>query len=259
MNVHDALFVVKAFLGISMALQAVEILLLSRRRQLVSVWSRQSLWRDFQSGLPMPNLFGRVLSSEKALPVLASLQLIAAVTLPWFSLSVCVLFLSHLAICIRFRGTFNGGSDMMTFVVLTGVLATIVFPTDTGIRLSLLYVAIHTLLSYFKGGVVKVRHRDWRSGEALGEFLGRSLYPNIRTLGSLFKTKKTLSLICCWSVIVFELSALVWFFSPSNIVLVFALAMTFHFINFVFFGLNRFFWAWLAAWPAVLYSFSHWG
>ena len=35
-----------------------------------------------------------------------------------------------------------------------------------------------------------------------------------------------------------------------------SVAAVFHFLVFYFFGLNRFFWAWVATFPAILYAAS---
>ena len=145
-----------------------------------------------------------------------------------------VLFICQLFISVRFRGTFNGGSDMMTFVILTGVLVGYFWSTKYGF----LYIGINGLYSYFKAGLAKLKNPEWREGSALASFT-----PTLTKWGR----------VLSWPVIIFELAALAVPFIPGLAWPYFILAMLFHLIIFLMFGLNRFFWIWLSAWPSIFY------
>ncbi|MBX3041016.1 MAG: hypothetical protein KF789_09955 [Bdellovibrionaceae bacterium] len=200
----------------------------------------------------------RCLFSRSFFPVLATLEIVSALALAvvpsvgW----VLLLMVSHLMICIRFRGTYNGGSDMMTFVVLTGLLIGLIVGEERGYQIGLLYIALHAGYSYLKAGLVKFAQKDWRTGAALPVFLGRSLLPPARALGLVLESRPVLTAGLSWLVIVFEIAIFGLLFVPEWSLFYAGLALGFHFGNFLLFGLNRFFWIWLAAWPALLSGLS---
>lgn len=149
-------------------------------------------------------------------------------------LAVAALWVTTWLIAIRWRGTFNGGSDFMTFHVLGAWLVSLCFPESE--RICLHYVAIQLTLSYFVAGVAKIRRREWRSGEALAGFLRK------------YRAPVAAPFLISWLVIAFELLAPLAWLQPLPFA---AVALSFHAANAYAFGLNRFFWAWLAAYPAL--------
>lgn len=243
-------------LTFALGLQALEIWLLSRSREFNHIWSYENLSRDLESGLPLPNSWIRKIFSQTGLVTIAWTQMFVAFATFVFPypLLLVVLLLTHLSICIRFRGTFNGGSDMMVFVILTGLIICQSTTNEKIQKLGLIYIAIHTLYSYFKAGLAKVIHKDWQNGFAVPAFLERSLYSDMKSVAGFLKSNSLLSLFLGWSVLFFELSILVTLLIPPLIFPYFLIAAVFHFINYIVFGLNRFFLVWMSAWPAVIYS-----
>lgn len=176
-------------------------------------------------------------------------------------LGLCVLFLHHWLLYLgllgihifyakKWRGTYNGGSDMMSFTVIVGLLiASLPFLPHTQFfkHLGLLLIAVQSLLSYVIAGLVKIKSPNWRNGQALVAFISCTRYHQ----GSPFidKYAKLLS----WSVILFELSISFLVLSQGGIFLFIGLAVLFHVMNAWYFGLNRFFWAWASTWPALVY------
>lgn len=238
-------------------IQGIEMLLISRKSEFRDIWSYNNLKRDFSIGLPLPQRLINFLFSDKSFQYLVWSQILLSV-FGLFYAEIALfagLFVIQLLICIRFRGTFNGGSDMMTFVILTGVLISL-FGKSGQQNLGFIYIAIHTLYSYFKAGFVKILQPDWRRGLALPAFFERSQYADVRVLGSWLRKKPTLSLTLCWMAVLFELSSVVLLFFPGFAILYFVCAAIFHFLIFMTFGLNRFFWNWMAAWPAVIFTLS---
>lgn len=88
------------------------------------------------------------------------------------------LFVIALLLLLRWRGAFNGGSDFMTLVGLTGLLIAHAVGAwsgmEAGWRAGLWYVALQSLTSYFVSGWVKFLRPEWRSGEALPLFWTRA-------------------------------------------------------------------------------------
>ena len=172
--------------------------------------------------------------------------------------SAMALFAMALLLLLRWRGAFNGGSDFMTLVGLTGLLLAHVLPAftqpATAWHGALWYVTVHSLSSYFVSGWVKWLRPEWRSGRALTVFLDNGVYGPLPEK-SMFRWPR-LAMLCSWSFMLWEglfpLALL-----DFRLALVFcAIAAVFHFLVFWFFGLNRFFWAWLSTFPAILYCAS---
>jgi hypothetical protein len=163
-----------------------------------------------------------------------------------------VIWLLHILFCLRFRGTFNGGSDMMTNVLLTGITIGML-PFLRSQEMALFYVAIHSLISYFKAGVVKIRHKDWRTGLAIPHFLKRSVFHSGRRLGDFFLRHHKVSFFLSWATLLFELTVPLVLFSKPFFAFWLGWAFLFHIGVYLLFGLNRFFWLWIATWPAISY------
>ena len=169
-----------------------------------------------------------------------TLRLLAAISaLTWPTIAgVGVMLLTTWWLAVRWRGTFNGGSDFMTFHILAAWLLCLCFPSLE--RVSVGYVVIQLILAYFVAGMAKVANSSWRSGAAPRIFLQRR---GIEIGGSL-------CLLMAWSIISFEMLFPLSILRPWPFV---AAGVLFHLANVYTFGLNRFFFAWLAAYPALFY------
>jgi len=167
--------------------------------------------------------------------------------------NVTFLFVSNLAVLIRWRGAFNGGSDFMTLVVLTGLLISqwlgYFESPELGWRACFWYITIQSITSYFVSGAVKLLRPEWRNGSAMTIFLNAAIHgplsqnhrlrnPWLATLGS-------------WTFILWECAAPLALLEVRLAILFCSVAALFHFLVFWFFGLNRFFWAWMASFPAI--------
>ena len=250
-------------LCVAIFIQSIEVFYLSRQPTFRKIFGYKNIVSDLQKGLPLPHTLTHILFADETLSVLTITQATLAV-MNWWSPNAwifLVLFLIHLIICIRFRGTFNGGSDMMSFVVLTGTVLSLFLYQDQQSTvvwdLGFIYITIHLLFSYFKAGLVKILQPDWQQGTALAAFLKRSLLSDMRRIGSWLSQKPAVGLILSWSILFFELSAVLLLFFPQLIIPYFTLAFLFHFFVYISFGLNRFFWIWMSAWPAALFTLKH--
>ncbi len=173
------------------------------------------------------------------------------------------LFFGNLLILIRWRGAFNGGSDFMTLVVLTGLLIAQVIgkwgDEHLGWQACFWYIAIQAITSYFMSGSVKLLRREWRNGSAMTIFLNAAIYGPLSANHPL--RNQWLAMLGSWSFIVWEILFPFSLLDPRLAAIFCAVAALFHFLVFWFFGLNRFFWAWLCAFPAIIWcsaKFSGW-
>ncbi len=123
MTLIEAASLTSYLLAFFLLLQAIEFIALSRQSNFFTVWGYENLRFDLENGLPLPKSILAMLFSDFAFKIIVWIYFLIAILvflIPAFSFTLFfILFFIHLYICIRFRGTFNGGSDMMGFVVLT--------------------------------------------------------------------------------------------------------------------------------------------
>lgn len=168
-------------------------------------------------------------------------------------LPVCLGLLAQaLAALRRFDGPYNGGSDRMSFLCLICLTAAHGLPTQGGRELALAYLAAQLTLSYALAGWVKLVNPDWRSGVALCDVFRFSAYPVARNLRALADRPRLLA-AAGWGVMLFEALFPLAFLHPGALAAALVCAAAFHLANAALFGLNRFFWAWLAAYPALIW------
>lgn len=167
---------------------------------------------------------------------------------------VPILWGTSLLANLRFRGSTNGGSDMMLMVVLTALLvAHLGASSAIVVQGALLYVAAQAVMSYFIAGVVKLINAPWRRGTALTSFVSTPHFGTPAALRRLL-TRPAPALAASWAVILFECAFPLALTGPRAAALLVALAACFHVGNVAAFGLNRFFLAWAASWPAVIFA-----
>jgi hypothetical protein len=169
-------------------------------------------------------------------------------------LGALVLFAMALLLLFRWRGAFNGGSDFMTLVGLTGLLIAHTvgcWDAALGWRAALWYVALQSITSYFVSGWVKLLRTEWRSGRALPIFLDSGIYGPL-PVRSLYR-RPVVARGITWGFTVWEGLFPLALLDVRLAAFFCASGALFHLLVFWHFGLNRFFWAWLVTFPAVLY------
>jgi hypothetical protein len=259
MSVLEAARVFEVLLGLSLCIQSIEHLRIVQHDR-VSLWTIQrnelpaspSWLRPFLDALlSSPPRYRAVLLVQTGL----ALALMAGV----LGLAGSVaLFAIALILLFRWRGAFNGGADFMTLVALSGLLLghliALFFDSRLGWQAALWYVALQALSSYFISGWVKLMSPGWRSGAALPAFLDTGVYGPLPTT-SRFR-HPVVARGCAWAFTVWEGLFPLALVDVRLAVVFCAVAALFHGLVFWFFGLNRFFWAWLATFPAILYAAS---
>lgn len=183
------------------------------------------------------------------LRIACALALLFGVLTVW---SLCALALISLVMLHRFEGPYNGGSDKMSVLILWCLLLAHLMPTPYLQKAAFGYLAIQLTLSYFVSGWVKLLNPEWRTGRALRDVFAFSAYPVSEGLRSL-ANYPALCWTASWSVILFEVLFPLSLFSQPLLIAALCLTASFHFANACLFGLNRFFWIWLAAYPSLLW------
>ncbi len=249
----------EVLLGWSLCLQTLEYLKVQQRDR-VSDWSIQRTevpahprwFLSLLDGLFRPLAYRLMLGVRGLLAVVLMLGYLPGA-------GAWVLFVIGLLLLFRWRGAFNGGSDFMTLVALTGLLLAHAVGQWTdpaqGWRVALWYVTLHSLTSYFVSGWVKLMRREWRTGAALPAFLDTGVYGPLSP-DSVFR-RPLVARTCAWAFTLWEGCFPAALLDERLAVAFCVVAALFHFLVFFFFGLNRFFWAWMVSFPAVMYAASY--
>lgn len=166
------------------------------------------------------------------------------------------LFFGNLLVLIRWRGAFNGGSDFMTLVVLTGLLV-VRLGGEAGygegaVWAGLWYICLQAVTSYFVSGWVKIARPEWRSGRAMTIFLNGAIYGPLPPDHPL--RRPLLAFLGSWAFILWECAFPFALVDRAHALAFCLIAALFHFLVFFFFGLNRFFWAWICSFPAIVWA-----
>lgn len=168
-------------------------------------------------------------------------------------LTTAALLALGLLILRRFDGPYNGGSDRMSLLTLICLCAAHLLPQQPWREAAFGYLAVQLVLSYVISGWVKIVNPGWRSGVALRDVFRFSAYPVSERLRRLAERPRLL-LVMSWCVMLFELLFPLTLQSWTTLVAALAVAATFHLANACLFGLNRFLWAWIAAYPSILWA-----
>jgi len=122
---------------------------------------------------------------------------------------------------------------------------------EAGWRAGFWYITLQALTSYFMSGWVKLLHPSWRSGRALPQFLDTGIYGPLSP-HSAYRWP-WLARTVSWTFTVWEGLFPLALLDARLAALFCTVASVFHYLVFRFFGLNRFFWAWLATYPAIVW------
>lgn len=247
-------------ISFAVLLQGLEILLLRRAWSKNGAWDWDILKKEYS---PKLQRYLSVFLDEKYFLILICIQILMAainVFAAQFLLSGGLLFTTVL-IAVRFRGTFNGGSDYMTTLILLAVFIAGFCPDNSlGQLACFAYIGIQTILSYFIAGLTKLKEKSWRNGQAIKQFLLHSNYPVDSNTKALIK-KPFFALMASVIILIFECTFPLVLLDKRICLIYLCIGFLFHLENFFVLGLNRFVFAWLAAYPALYYlsDYIRWG
>lgn len=217
-------------------------------------WRWATLARELR--LLAPVLRYRPFLALLAVRLLAALLLLAGVRGGAHGGVSLALWATSLLVNVRFRGTTNGGSDMMLMVVLSALTVAHAAPNTEWVRrAALLYVAAQSFMSYFVAGVAKLASPAWRDGRAVRSFLATPHFAVPPILVRSLLAPARLRAVS-WGVMAFECAIPLAVTRPLACAAYLVVALGFHIGNAWAFGLNRFVLAWAASWPALLYVSS---
>lgn len=242
-------------IALALIFQTIELLLLRDVYSDSGVWRWADLNKEFKIFSRINQAMLCFFLNYKNFILFLVLRLVLAICLLFYSspLILCTLLFSTVMIALRWRGTFNGGSDYMTVLVLSALSVASIYKDSETVQLAALwYITIQVVSSYFIAGLVKVRRGNWRDGSALQGFVASTIYKDI-SLTKLISSNKAVALLFSWTIIIFELAFIFTLLSPSVAVSFILIAFFFHVGNFYIFGLNRFVFSWMACYPALVF------
>jgi hypothetical protein len=150
------------------------------------------------------------------------------------------------------QAPFNGGADYIGtqnnfFILLFYLFKN--FPHFQ--KTCLTYIAVNLVLSYVASGFYKVKSNEWQSGEILNKISHSSNFNPPKFLKMIY-AQSNISRVLTYIVLCFEISS---FFALNSKLTIYYLSfgLLFHLTNFFYMGLNRFFFAFLAGYPAVYF------
>ena len=249
----EAFHLFARLVSFAVLLQSSEYILMKRSLIQNGIWNWEEIKSDYEY---FPKPFKKILdflNQEKHFHELITLRLFLAgmsVLYPFWSIPYVLLFLITFIINMRFRGSFNGGSDYLTLISLLCLFVGSLHPLL--MKAALYYIALQVISSYFLAGLFKIKLVKWRNGQALKGFLFSPSYRSPSWILNLMKSPQHV-FISSWGVLLFECTFPVMLIHPAFTKFFIAFGVLFHFINFLVFGLNRFFWIWIATYPALFY------
>jgi hypothetical protein len=208
------------------------------------------------------SLLGRIIGaglSNRALPFVLGIKILMCLMLlvgaPDALKSPATILLAIIWIIFALRLPYGAdGTDQMLSFIFSALAIRSVFP-DNGClsEVCLWFIALQTSLCYCTAGVAKLRGDTWRRGTALPAILATTGYGHPHM--ALWLTRRhSIAHFACWAVIGFECAFPTWLLFGGYVG--WPLVVTglgFHLVNALIMGLNRFLWAFLATYPAVLF------
>lgn len=250
---HSTLVLIARLMGIAVMFQSIEFIKMKDSISERGIWRWSELRTEY---LFLPKMVLKALDwvmVEKRFIEMMTIRFAAAIITiiyPHFIVLFFILFLSTFLITLRWRGSFNGGSDYLTLIILLCISIGFLHPLLG--KAALWYITLQVISSYFLAGLYKIKAAKWRLGTAVYGFVSS---PNYKTPPFMVEKSRQpgWAQTIAWSVILFELSFPLVLSHPKLTVIYLVAGALFHLANFVTFGLNRFFWVWCASYPAIYY------
>lgn len=199
------------------------------------------------------------LFSYRAFLIMHSLRIICVVLLPFIPnnsfkvLLLGILVISSLLYSFRTIAGLDG-SDQMNGIISITLFIVYAIDEEVVYKAGLIFISAQCILSYLVAGIAKWRSAQWRNGQAVFEIMNTRTYGYRWVANKLAQAPRLVNRILSWSIILFEVFFITLLLLPAPWLYVFIFCgILFHGYNAAAMGLNNFFWAFLAAYPALLY------
>lgn len=248
--------------SIGIFLSAIETLM--SRRQLdddgfFSWFVQKHRWK-WDSHRPT-HAFVDLLFCPRAIILLSLIQCVCVIacwviipTDPLRTVPITVLGFSWIGSAYRsFHGR-DGADQMIGLIFVSSALGRLTLSVN-GLVIALWFIALQSVLSYSSAGVAKLAGKQWRDGSAFLKIMQTGIYGNGSVARALMRVPIA-GKVVSYVVIVFELGFPIAFFGPLPLFAgVLVAGIIFHSVNAFVSGLNTFFWAFVATYPAVCFCY----
>jgi hypothetical protein len=245
---------IRYIFSIAIFIQSIEYIYIRNTFKDNGIWRINDIKSDF-AFLPdfIQNILLHILKYQTFINIIY-LRLLLSIVL-FFTpnvLIIIVLFFISLLIALRWRGTFNGGSDYMGLIILISLLIANISKNPNYKLASIYYLCFQVSSSYFLAGFVKIKNKDWRNGTSLKKFISNTIYTNNKKIVT-FTCNNNVNMILSIVIILWELSFPLAFLDSKFAIFILCFGFIFHLINAYILGLNRFLIIWVATYPAILF------
>jgi hypothetical protein len=258
LSLQDTLDKTARLLAVFALVQGMEFLFLNNAFGDKGIWKAQDLAEDYGAASSLLRKCASFLLRAKVFTATNLLRVAIAASVLWSpsAVGLSALLFCHVHTLIRCRGTFNGGSDSMFLYVCLGAMLGLAFPTDPMIpKVAVWLISLNLIYSYVKAGLLKVSKTSWRNGQALQLFMTSPIYQSTAGVSDLASSALVMK-ISSWTLILFEILFPLSLINQKVGMTFLCLGAIFHLANAFAFGLNRFLFAWISAYPALLYCAS---
>lgn len=140
-------------------------------------------------------------------------------------------------------------------LVLTGaLLLRNIAPTELVTLACLWFIALHACVSYVTAGVTKWIDGDWRKGDGLLHVIHSPALVPLGRIAAFFIRHQWLGKLLAWATIAFEcIFPLVLVTGPPFFWVFLGVGILFHLTIAVVLRLGKFFWVWIATYPAIIF------
>lgn len=144
--------------------------------------------------------------------------------------------------------------NRFTMMIIAALCLYSCVPTVLVAETCLYFLAAQACLSYATAGFYKLLDKDWREGRGLFYVVNTPIWVTFPTMAHFFNHHTFLNRLLSWFIILFECAfPLVLVIGKPYGFIFIAIGILFHALNAILLGLNKFFWAWIATYPDIIY------
>jgi hypothetical protein len=244
--------------AIGVVLGAVELLVSLREFRPQGIFDPKVIRGEMAVGFG-PD-WGGMLSTPAAAGAVTSMRLLAGLALllaPWNpTLQACAWSaIAASSLFMRWRRQLgDDGADQMILIMSTAfALSSILHSAPGALEAGAYFVGAQACLSYVVAGVAKLLGPDWRAGNVIPLILATRTY-GARRVASFLHRHALPTKILCWGTIALETSFVLAPVLPLPLLIaLLAMGAGMHLGIAALMGLNGFFWAFVATYPAIVF------
>jgi hypothetical protein len=250
-----------AILGIYFALASGELLwryealdagLLSwrygRLRHKWCVRGRIGKWLDYI--LEYPTVI-KLIALRLGLSLLLILS--AVIVVPQSLRAAAIIVIAILSLALSFRHA-HGGDGADQFALISIVSLSLGQVSNKATAIALMFIVFQLLLAYTVAGSAKLVSQKWRDGSGLLKLVQTRAY-GAEWLATLFRRYQHLPRFMSWVVIMAQLAMVPLFVAGfPYLLLAIAIGIIFHLSMAIVMRLHTFLWAFLSAYPALIWA-----